>query len=77
MIDNCWFCVDSKRFDRASVIASGIAAYLAIPKYGALDKHHCLIIPANHVTSLLEADDNTWEEVRVSDVTCYLVLNNL
>jgi len=41
-------------------------AYLSCTTYEELVKGHCLIVPIQHHLNMLEADDDTWTEVKVS-----------
>lgn len=51
---------------KAPIAAMGTRAYLSCTLYEELVKNHCLIVPIQHHLSMLEADDDTWDEVRVS-----------
>lgn len=44
----------------------GTRAYLSCTINEELVKGHCLIVPIQHHLNMLEADDDTWDEVRVS-----------
>lgn len=62
----CWFCLDSDRSDPGLIIARGHHIYLALPKYGQLEPLHCLLVPMEHVPSLLQSGDQeaVWTELR-------------
>lgn len=47
-----------------SVISRGYSVYLAIGHREPLLPGHCFIIPTTHMTSLLECEEDVWEEVR-------------
>ena len=51
---------------KAAVIAMGTRAYLACTLFDELVEGHCYIVPIQHHMSMLEADDDVWEEVKVS-----------
>ena len=44
----------------------GTRAYLSCTMNEELVKGHCFIVPIQHHLSMLEADDDVWDEVRVS-----------
>lgn len=52
------------------MISLATQTYLALPLVQELVPGHCLIVPLQHVTSMLECDDDVWDEVRVRDKTC-------
>ena len=47
------------------MIASGNYTYLAIPSTVEMVRGHCLIVPAEHVLTTLDCEDNVWDEIRV------------
>jgi hypothetical protein len=44
----------------------GTRAYLACTLFEELVEGHCYIVPIQHHLSMLEADDDVWDEVRAS-----------
>lgn len=44
----------------------GTRTYLATTLFEELTPGHCLIVPIQHHLSMLEADDDVWDEVKVS-----------
>ena len=46
----------------------GTRAYLALTQSEPLVEGHCLIVPIQHHLSMLEGDDDVWDEVRVRTV---------
>lgn len=44
----------------------GTRAYLALNRFEGLSEAHCLIVPVSHHLSSLEADEDTWDEMKVS-----------
>lgn len=68
-LDRCRFCWqdEGERPPRVTVVSSGYRAYLAIPDVEAATptpEDHVLIVPLQHHLSLLEADDDTWDEMK-------------
>ncbi|PWN37348.1 uncharacterized protein FA14DRAFT_159439 [Meira miltonrushii] len=63
-LDSCEFCWQDDRQPRATVISSGTRAFLTMPEREPLVARHCCIVPMQHHLSMLEADDDTWEEVK-------------
>uniref|UniRef100_V5EKN6 Uncharacterized protein n=2 Tax=Kalmanozyma brasiliensis (strain GHG001) TaxID=1365824 RepID=V5EKN6_KALBG len=68
-LDRCRFCWQDEgaRPPRVTVVSSGYMAYLAIPDVEAAserEEDHVWIVPMQHHLSLLEADDDTWDEIR-------------
>ena len=47
------------------MVATGTRVYLSCTTNEELVKGHCLIVPMQHYLSMLEADDDVWDEVRV------------
>jgi hypothetical protein len=45
----------------------GNHVYLTIPKRGALNAGHAMVIPMQHLTALNLADDDVWNEVMVCE----------
>lgn len=63
-LDSCSFCWQEDHPPRATVVSSGTRSYLALPDAEPLVPGHCLIVPMQHHLSMLEADEDTWEEVK-------------
>ena len=65
-LDSCIYCWQDEgaRPPRAKVVSSGTRVYLALPEYESLTEGHCLIVPMQHHLSSLEAEDDTWDEIR-------------
>jgi len=65
-LDSCQYCWQDEgaRPPRATVISSGTRCYLALPPREQLTPGHCVIVPMQHYVSTLEADDDTWEEIK-------------
>ena len=51
----------------------GTRVYLACTLHEPLVDGHCLIVPIQHHLTMLEGDDDVWDEVRVSNTFQYLL----
>jgi diadenosine tetraphosphate (Ap4A) HIT family hydrolase len=49
---------------RAQVIAQGTRVFLSFPETIDMVSGHCLIVPNEHVLTLLDCDDDEWTEIR-------------
>lgn len=47
------------------MIALGTRVYLSCTLHEELVPGHCLIVPIQHHLTLLEGDDDVWDEIRV------------
>ncbi|CAO1638457.1 unnamed protein product [Sympodiomycopsis kandeliae] len=65
-LESCRFCFQNEGESPplARVVASGTRAYLCVPETEPLVPGHCLIVPIQHHLSTLEAEDDTWEEIK-------------
>lgn len=67
VLATCPFCYgEDDSLPKAPIVAMGTRTYLSCTTFEELVKGHCLIVPIQHHLSMLEADDDTWDEVRVS-----------
>ncbi|KAI6147355.1 CwfJ C-terminus 1-domain-containing protein-like protein [Pisolithus tinctorius] len=65
VLATCPFCYgEDDSPPKAPVIAMGTRAYLSCTLTEELLEGHCLIVPIQHHLSMLEADDDVWDEVR-------------
>lgn len=64
-LDTCPFCYQDDAPPKASIVALGHRTYLACTQVEELVDGHCLIVPIQHHLSMLEMDDDEWDEVRV------------
>lgn len=65
-LDSCTLCYSDEGLPpRAAVVALGTRAYLALLENEELVPGHCRIVPIQHHFSTLEAEDETWDEIRV------------
>ncbi|KAG6897766.1 hypothetical protein C0992_011435 [Termitomyces sp. T32_za158] len=61
----CNFCYgEDDSPPKAPVVAMGTRAYLSCTLTDELVEGHCLIVPIQHHLTMLEADDDVWDEVR-------------
>lgn len=66
-MSSCQFCYgDDDSPPKAGVISMGTRVYLACTLCEELVPGHCYIVPIQHHMSMLEADDDVWDEVKVS-----------
>lgn len=64
---SCSFCFgEDDSPPKAPVIAMGTMVYLSCTTSEELVNGHCLIVPIQHHLTMLEADDDVWDEVKVS-----------
>lgn len=65
-LESCRFCFQNEGESPplARIVASGTRAYLAVPEYEPLVEGHSLIVPIQHHLSTLEAEDDTWDEIK-------------
>lgn len=62
---SCQFCYgEDDSQPKAPVVAMGTRAYLSCTLTEELLEGHCLIVPVQHHLTMLEADDDVWDEVR-------------
>lgn len=63
----CQFCFgEDDSLPKAAIIAMATRTYLACTLTEELVEGHCYIVPIQHHLSMLEGDDDVWDEVRVS-----------
>ena len=65
-LEKCKFCYHDNRPPQACLVSLATTCYLALPQVHELTPGHCMIVPLQHVSSMLECDDDVWTEVRVS-----------
>lgn len=66
VLASCQFCYgEDDSPPKAPVVAMGTRVYLSCTLTEELLEGHCLIVPIQHHLTMLEADDDVWDEVRV------------
>lgn len=64
VLDTCTFCWQDDQPPKATVVSSGTRAFLALPDTEQFVPGHCLIVPMQHHLTSLDADEDTWEEIK-------------
>ncbi|KAK0244204.1 CwfJ C-terminus 1-domain-containing protein-like protein [Armillaria nabsnona] len=65
VLATCHFCFgEDDSPPKAPVIAMGTRAYLSCTTSEELVKGHCLIVPIQHHLTMLDGDDDVWDEVK-------------
>lgn len=66
ILDTCPHCYgEDDSPPKVGVIAMATRCYLAATTHEELVEGHCHIVPIQHHLSMLEGDDDLWDEVRV------------
>ncbi|OCF45127.1 cell cycle control protein cwf19 [Kwoniella heveanensis CBS 569] len=63
-LDSCPLCYQDDRNPLAAVVAMGTRTYMCCTLFEELVPGHCLIVPLQHHLSMLEMEEDDWEEVR-------------
>lgn len=58
----CWFCLSSPEIEKHLIVDIGHHAYMALPK-GGLVPDHLLILPVNHIQSMVAAPEDVRDEI--------------
>ncbi|KAI0041990.1 hypothetical protein FA95DRAFT_1500668 [Auriscalpium vulgare] len=62
---SCPFCYgEDDSLPKAPIVATGTRVYLSCTLHEELVPGHCLIVPMQHHLTMLEGDDDVWDEVR-------------
>lgn len=73
VLATCPFCFgENDEIPKAPIIAMGPRAYLSCNLTEGLVDGHCLIVPIQHHLTMLEGDDDVWDEVRVRTLLRFL-----
>ncbi|KAI0712218.1 CwfJ C-terminus 1-domain-containing protein-like protein [Earliella scabrosa] len=65
VLATCPFCYgEDDSLPKAPIVAMGTRVYLSCTLTEELTEGHCLIVPISHHLSMLEGDDDVWDEVR-------------
>lgn len=63
---SCPFCYgEDDSLPKAPIVALGTRVYLSCTLQEELVPGHCVIAPIQHHLTMLEGDDDVWDEVRV------------
>lgn len=54
---SCWFCLANPNVEKHLIVSISESVYLALPK-GALVSNHVLLIPLEHIPSILRTQDS-------------------
>ncbi|KAI8328978.1 CwfJ C-terminus 1-domain-containing protein-like protein [Chlamydoabsidia padenii] len=63
-LETCRLCYHDNTPPQCAMISLATQTYLALPNTQELAPGHCMIVPIQHVSSMLECDDEVWTEVR-------------
>ena len=69
VLATCPYCFgENDEIPKAPIIAMGTRVYLSCTLTEELVDGHCLIVPIQHHLTMLEGDDDVWDEVRVRNL---------
>lgn len=60
--ENCWFCLSNNKAETHLIVSISTHCYMAMPK-GPLNNHHTMVLPIDHVQSLVAATQEVRDEV--------------
>lgn len=63
-LQDCKWCIGSKRSQKHLMVSMGKAVYLALPGTTSMAQGHCLIVPMGHCMAGTEMDEDVWNEVQ-------------
>ena len=70
VLASCQFCYgEDDSPPKAPVVAMGTRCYLSCTLTQELVDGHCLIVPIQHHLTMLEGDDDLWDEIRVRNIS--------
>ena len=70
-LSTCPFCFgEDDSPPKVPMVALATRVYLSGTTHESLVDGHCLIVPIQHHLTMLEGDDDVWDEVRVSLCLC-------
>lgn len=78
VLASCPYCYgEDDSPPKAPVIAMATRCFLSCTLTQELVEGHCLIVPIQHHLTMLEGDDDLWDEVRVRDqLYCFKVMES-
>ena len=63
-LQDCKWCIGSKRSQKHLMVSMGKSVYLALPGTTSMAQGHCLIVPMGHCMAGTEMDEDVWNEVQ-------------
>jgi len=63
-LQDCKWCIGSKRSLKHLMVSMGKSVYLALPGTTSMAQGHCLIVPMGHCMAGTEMDEDVWNEVQ-------------
>eukprot|EP00092_Neocalanus_flemingeri_P033318 GFUD01036233.1.p1 GENE.GFUD01036233.1~~GFUD01036233.1.p1 ORF type:complete len:820 (+),score=317.06 GFUD01036233.1:41-2500(+) len=63
-LQDCKWCIGSKRSLKHLMVSMGKSVYLALPGTTSMAQGHCLIVPMGHCMAATEMDEDVWNEVQ-------------
>ncbi|KAI3413488.1 hypothetical protein GPALN_010978 [Globodera pallida] len=64
-LESCPKCINSKSLEKHSIVAYGLKTYLAVVNWDGLSPEHCYIAPMAHCASLVQMDEDVYEEMKL------------
>lgn len=64
-LEDCKYCVGSKKMLKHLMVSCGSNVYLALPIRESLVKDHCIITTIQHSTCTTAVDEDVWDEIVV------------
>jgi len=63
-LEDCKWCVGSRRSNKHLMVSMGKSVYLAVPGHTSLVEGHCLIVPMGHCSAGTQLYEDVWQEVQ-------------
>jgi len=63
-LQDCKWCIGSKRSQKHLMVSMGKSVYLSLPGTTSMAQGHCLIVPMGHCMAGTEMDEDVWNEVQ-------------
>ncbi|KAG9304760.1 hypothetical protein G9A89_003934 [Geosiphon pyriformis] len=64
IMEGCVYCLKDNSLPQVPIVSLGIKTYLALPSVTEMSNGHCLIVPVEHCLTMIECDDDIWDEIR-------------